>query len=83
MAVIKFYKMGELTRRVLTLDSLKYVCYYTLKKVMLRPDVTTKGRDSFVCEGTKEEVDSFVEWFGKGRSFPVEELTFEEEKFGR
>jgi hypothetical protein len=80
--LILIKSLDEFRRRAESLSKEKYDVYYGRNFVLLRPSVTTRGRDSFLIKNlSSEEVESFVNWWGKMRAYEVEEMEFDETKY--
>ena len=60
----------------------KYRMYYSEEEgiVILRPTVTTRGRDTLVVSGvSREEIDELVSWWGQ--AFKIKRVEFDETKW--
>jgi hypothetical protein len=74
--------LEEFKKRAETLTKEKYDVYVGSNFILLRPSVTTKGRDSFLIKNLSlEQIDDFVRWWGARNIFRVSEIEFDETKY--
>jgi hypothetical protein len=74
--------LKEFKKRTETLSKDKYDVYVGTSFILLRPSVTTRGRDSFLIENlTLEQIDEFIRWWGSRNVFRVSQIEFDETKY--
>jgi hypothetical protein len=74
--------LEEFKRRAETLSKEKYDVYVGRNFILLRPSVTTRGRDSFLIKNLSlDQITEFISWWGARNIFRVSEIEFDETKY--
>jgi hypothetical protein len=80
--LILISEIEEFKKRAETLPKEKYDAYIGSNFILLRPSVTTRGRDSFLIKNLSlDQISDFVSWWGARNVFQVSEIEFDETKY--